>query len=300
MIVLPGVCPGATITSRPGSSGPLPDQNAMRSVSGDSFLVAPASGPTKWLQSRFVAPVGGVGEHDLTLLRGPADVVEVQVREQHVGDVGGLHTVGGQAGEAARRPGTAAGPRGRTPQSTSTTRSPDAHEEAAEHQLEVLAVAVRNCRCGSHASARHREERVGDRDARHTVEDRQHLESRRLARPATLLLARPAPGGGRTAARRHRRQQVRASSSGSGRCAGRRLALDEDVVGAVVAVPRGRGRVERLRLGRPPRLVVAVVAGLGRRRRSRRRPSSVSKASSSLGLVLRGAKGRNSWHPGHQ
>ena len=47
MIVLPGVCPGATIVSTPGSSGPEESQNSMRSVRGASLRAERSSVPVK-------------------------------------------------------------------------------------------------------------------------------------------------------------------------------------------------------------------------------------------------------------
>src|SRR5438045_3228242 len=50
----------------------------------------------KMVPVALVTPICRVVEHDLALLCGPTDVIEVEVGEDDVGDVAGLHPRGGQ------------------------------------------------------------------------------------------------------------------------------------------------------------------------------------------------------------
>ena len=96
MMVLPGVWPGAAMVSIPGNSGPLPSHGSTRSSIGASFLVAPGVRADEMPPVALVTAVGGVREHDLAMSGGPAHVVEVEMGQDDVGDVGRADAFGCQ------------------------------------------------------------------------------------------------------------------------------------------------------------------------------------------------------------
>ena len=186
---------------------------------------------------------------------------------------------------------------GPNPQSTSATRSPDRTRKPPSTSSRCSPSAVRNCRWGSHASGAIEKKSVSVIGMRATPSwtGSTSISPTRTAGDATARAA--GRGGGRTAARRHPPRRVRDRRRrrvGPVRRAS--LALDDEVVGAAVAVPRGRGRVERLRLGGPPRLVVAVIAGLGSVAVPVRRPRRCRGVELAR-LLLRGRQGQEQLAP---
>ncbi len=91
-IVLPGVWPGADIVSTPASSCPDPLPRLEPALERAQLLGGAGVRPDEVRPVARVASVGGVREDDLAVPGGPADVVEVEVGEHHVGDLGRART----------------------------------------------------------------------------------------------------------------------------------------------------------------------------------------------------------------
>jgi hypothetical protein len=89
-MVEPGVWPGAGLAFSPGASTYSPLNVSSCGLTGDSFPDRPRHGLRALDEVgpvSLVHPVGRVAEHHLALGRRPADVIEVQVGEDHVGHV---------------------------------------------------------------------------------------------------------------------------------------------------------------------------------------------------------------------